>query len=204
MKRKILLIDDDINSLEYLIEYLSKEFDISVCTNKKDFFYLIEKKTFDLFLLDINLEEITGLELCKKLKETKKHKYKPVIFITGYNDIDMIEEGFSLGAADYMVKPFRTEELEIRIKTHIKNSLIQEKLRLKHLELTSEIEQLTLELNEQMFQGREYLFKTTNKKVEMQKNASNDLNQKFEQIQMKLEKQKEMLENTKLLLQTEY
>ena len=209
MKRKILFLDDDLEMMTYIIDYLSEYYEVSACDNVDDFFILLSKKEFDIFLLDINIPKITGLELCKQLKNDKNFKYIPIIFVTAYDEIEKIEEGFHFGADDYMVKPFKSKELKIRIDFHIKNAKEQTKLREVQINLHNEIKELTQELaiaqnkilNEDNFQNRESRFKNTNGKIEKQKVATELFNKKFEEIQEKLEMQKKFLENAKQLLQ---
>lgn len=180
MKASVLLLDDDLSSITHVIDYLSDYFEVSACDNENDFFELSSKKHFDMFLLDINMPKSSGLEICKRLKNDSLLKYIPVIFVTAYSDIQKIEKGFALGAADYIVKPFKTEELRIRIKAHIKNSIVQKKLRKEHLKLHMEIESLTQELiesehktlNENNFQNREKVFQQTNSSIEQRKKTT--------------------------------
>ena len=209
MKSKVLILDDDLESLIHVIDFLNESFEVSACDNEKDFFEIIYKKKFDIILLDINMPNTSGLEVCEKLKNIEIFKCTPVIFVTAFSDIDKIEKGFSLGAIDYVVKPFKPQELKIRITAHIKNSIIQKKLRDEHLELNKEIKTLTKELiiaknqilSEENFYDREDTFKSTNKEVEERKIATEKFNSKFEEIQKKLEAQKKLLQDTKLLLE---
>ena len=210
MKSKILLIDDDLNSQMHVIDFLSDFFELSLCDNKSEFFELLNKKKFDIILLDINMPDISGLEICKELKQNDKFKHIPVIFVTAFTDIHKIDEGFSLGAVDYVVKPFKPYELKIRIDAHVKNSIEQIKLRKKQLELNKEIEKLTQDLintknqilSEENFHSREDTFKSTNIDVNERKKTTEEFNSKFEKIQKKLETQKKLLEDTKLFLST--
>lgn len=209
-KMNILLIDDDLTSILHVIDYLNNYFEVSACHKEKDFFELLNKKRFDVLLLDINMPNTSGLEICKKIKNIDEFKYIPIIFVTAFNDIDKIEEGFSLGAVDYIVKPFKPQELKIRIEAHIKNSERQKELRKEHLKLNKEIENLTKELiinknqilNETNFEDREKTFKTTNLEVNERKEKTKKFNSKFKEIQEKLEKQKKLLEDTKVLLKS--
>jgi DNA-binding response OmpR family regulator len=110
---KILLVEDD----DFIGESIKDYFEMQ--GNKVDYFSSAKEALniypnhYDIFLFDINMEGMNGFELYKEL-----HKYSdtPVIFITAYSDIDHIEEAFTLGAADYIKKPFEFKELELRIK----------------------------------------------------------------------------------------
>lgn len=82
----------------------------------------------DLFLLDINMPEMNGLELCARLKANPALTDIPVIFISGLTDIEEKIRAFSAGGVDYVTKPFQFEEVHSRVATHLE-------LRRKRLEL---------------------------------------------------------------------
>jgi signal transduction histidine kinase len=73
----------------------------------------------DLILLDIMMPNVDGFEVCKKLKENDNTKDIPIIFLTALNDTEILVKGFQLGGVDYIIKPFKQNELLIRIETHI-------------------------------------------------------------------------------------
>ena len=91
----------------------------------------------DLILLDIMMPEVNGFETCRLIKNSGKAMAKiPIIFLTAMSDIEGITNGFEVGGADYITKPFQKAELLARIKTH---------LQLKHYQ-DQEIEQTQKEL----------------------------------------------------------
>jgi len=73
----------------------------------------------DLVLLDINLPDLDGLEICKQLRSDKNTCEIPVIFLTARTSPDDIAVGFEAGAVDYVAKPFNSTELLARVKTHL-------------------------------------------------------------------------------------
>lgn len=91
---------------------------------------LIEKKIPTLILLDVNMPDINGFEICQMLKSNSIYEDVAIIFITASEDEYSISKGFSLGAQDYVVKPYNSSELLARVTTHIK--LIRQKEELKH------------------------------------------------------------------------
>jgi len=210
-KPVLLLVDDELNSLTILLDFLSDYYEIHSFDDPSLVMKFVEKTKIDTFLLDINMPKIDGLELCKKIKEKKEHIYTPIIFITAFSDIEKIDKGFSFGAVDYITKPFKLQELKIRIDAHLKVAKSQIELRDKHLSLNLQIEQLTKELKEandkilfeDNFQNRETTFKSTNEKIEQNKINSEIFNKKFIDIQKKLENQKKLLEDAKLKLNFE-
>jgi two-component system cell cycle response regulator len=82
----------------------------------------------DLILLDVDMPEHSGLDLCRRLKEDPKTASIPVIFLTGSNDIDTKVHGFDLGAVDYVTKPFHPAELRARVRAALRMKRAQDML----------------------------------------------------------------------------
>ena len=79
----------------------------------------------DLILLDINMPEMNGYEVCEHLKADDKLKGIPVIFISALTDqLDKVK-AFAIGGVDYLTKPFQMEELHARVETHLKLRRLQ-------------------------------------------------------------------------------
>ena len=89
----------------------------------------------DLILLDINMPEMNGYEVCQWLKADNILKEIPVIFITGLTETDDLVKAFSIGAVDYIAKPFQVEEVCARVKTHLR-------LRRLQIELSKSVSEL--------------------------------------------------------------
>ncbi|ACK66075.1 response regulator receiver modulated diguanylate cyclase [Rippkaea orientalis PCC 8801] len=83
----------------------------------------------DLILLDWMMPEISGLELCKKLKANPCYEDIPIIFLTANHDTDALLEAFKYGAIDYVTKPFHAPELLARVKTHLQLKSAQDRLK---------------------------------------------------------------------------
>lgn len=116
---KILLIEDDSN-LALGLKYSLKEegFEVIHAENKntgKEFF---QNQPSDLILLDIMLPDGNGYEFCKWVRE--RDKDIPIIFLTAIENEESVVKGFGLGADDYVIKPFRVNELVARIRAHYK------------------------------------------------------------------------------------
>jgi DNA-binding response OmpR family regulator len=113
---KILLLEDDRILCESLREYLETEgYDVDVAYTGEEVFDKTFDTKYDLYVLDVNVPEVNGFDVLKALKEAGDDT--PAIYITAMTDISSIERGFSIGAEDYLKKPFDPEELLIRIKT---------------------------------------------------------------------------------------
>lgn len=111
---KILLVEDN-ETIILGLEYLLKEegFEYCIVKNKRDTLNILDKKVFDVVLLDVSLPDGNGFDLCKYIKEKKNTS---VIFLTAKDEEKDVVLGFDLGADDYVIKPFRNRELISRIK----------------------------------------------------------------------------------------
>ncbi len=118
-KETILIVDDEIDNLNFLIDILKKDYNISVAQNGNDALSLINSKNFDLILLDIKLPDISGYEICRKLKSNNKFNEIPVIFLSGSNNEEAILKGFDVGGVSYLTKPCIIKEVQQTLRTHI-------------------------------------------------------------------------------------
>ncbi len=119
-KFHILIVDDEKLNIELAAIYLKEEgYKLSFALNAKSAIESVMTKEIDLILLDINMPEKDGFEVCKLLKEDSKSKDIPVIFLTAQTDIEYISRAFEVGGVDYISKPFNGVELKARVKTHL-------------------------------------------------------------------------------------
>ena len=119
-KANILIVDDD-PVIAYLIkELLEKEgFQALVCLIAFDALNELERNSFDLALCDIMMPGMDGFELCRRIRNVSK---MPIILISAKNEtIDKVS-GLTLGADDYITKPFEHYELIARIKSHLRRA----------------------------------------------------------------------------------
>ncbi|MGL4847631.1 MAG: response regulator transcription factor [Clostridium sp.] len=118
MQKNILVVDDDKDIRELIGIYLeSEEFVVSKACNGEEALQMIEKNKYDLIILDIMMPKRDGIET---LIEIRKKYTMPVIFLTAKNEeIDMIK-GLTLGADDYIGKPFSSMELIARVKSQLR------------------------------------------------------------------------------------
>ncbi len=123
---KILLVEDDRILAESLKSYLESEgFEVTVATSYSEAIDKMERKGYDMYVLDVNLGDGDGIELIRDLREMRDDT--PTLFISALTDVGNIERGFSVGAEDYIKKPFDPEELVVRIKARLKKK--EEELR---------------------------------------------------------------------------
>ncbi|MDR2704963.1 MAG: response regulator [Planctomycetaceae bacterium] len=118
-KQKILLVDDNITNLTTGKNALANHYDVFTTPSAEKMFKILEKITPDMILLDVEMPEMNGYEVIKILKGHRKTASIPVIFLTARNDPESELEGLSLGAIDYVTKPFSPPLLLKRIEVHL-------------------------------------------------------------------------------------
>jgi putative two-component system response regulator len=118
--KNVVVLDDQYLSLVKIEEALENHFNVLTATNAQNFFMLIRKVKPDLILLDIEMPETSGFDICRQLKKSsEKYSKVPVIFLTAKMEPEVEELGFNLGAVDFITKPFSNQRLLNHIKTHI-------------------------------------------------------------------------------------
>lgn len=131
-EKTILIVDDVPANLELLTSYL-EGYNTAIAKTGLKALQRAEMLHPDLILLDIQMPEMDGYETCRRLKENDETKDIPVIFMTALTDTLSKLEGFSLGAVDYVTKPFDSAELRARIETHLTLAFVQKELLEKNL-----------------------------------------------------------------------
>jgi two-component system sensor histidine kinase/response regulator len=130
MKQSILVVDDTPAILELLSNILIEQgYHVRVARSGRMAMKAIEKSPPDLILMDVNMPEMDGYETSRKIKQDDRFRDIPVLFLSALNSTDDILGGFDAGGVDYITKPFRAEEVEARISTHLKIRLLQQQLK---------------------------------------------------------------------------
>ena len=143
-KREIvIMVDDDIANLTVVKNNLSEKYDVFTAPSGRNLFQVLEKVTPALILLDIEMPEMDGYEVIKKLKSTVKTAHFPVIFLTTKIDPENEAIGLNLGAVDYITKPFSKELLLKRIDLHIAFEKQKKELMRYNLKLEEEVDKKT-------------------------------------------------------------
>lgn len=119
MKSKILVIEDNSDTRRFLQVMLSREFDVTVAQNGVEGIELAKNSKPELIVLDVVMPSLSGYETCKRLKSDPETETIPVIFLSGKNTTTEITYGLSMGADDYLPKPFDHKELLARIKSRL-------------------------------------------------------------------------------------
>ena len=95
-----------------------ESFDVTIAKDGEEVLEYTYTNKFDIYLFDINVPKINGLDILRLLRQTQDDT--PCIYLTSYTQKDMLKEGFRSGADDYMVKPFDEDELILRINALLK------------------------------------------------------------------------------------
>lgn len=121
MNEKILVVDDETAIADLVEVYLKNDgYQVVKCYNANDALICVEKENLDLAILDVMLPDMDGFTLCQRIRQT--HFY-PIIMLTArVEDMDKIM-GLTLGADDYVTKPFNPLELMARVKTQLRRSM---------------------------------------------------------------------------------
>ena len=144
---KILLVDDTPENIKVLRQTLEAEgYSILVAVNGETAIEIAQKAHPDLILLDVLMPGIDGFETCRRLKQDETTQDIPVIFVTARAETEAVVEGFHAGGVDYIVKPFQSEEVLIRVQTHLKVDRLNRELIGKNDELSRTNQQLQEEI----------------------------------------------------------
>ncbi len=137
----IFIVEDNPNNIKIISQLLvSSGYKILVATDGESGIEKITKARPDLILLDIMMPGIDGFETCKRLKESETTRDIPIIFMTALVSIADKVKGLSLGAVDYITKPFQKEEVIARLKLHLKLRQLTTTLEVQNEQLRTEIE----------------------------------------------------------------
>lgn len=116
----LLVVDDIPENIHELLDALKDEYRIMVARNGAEALGVVEGPSPpDLVLLDVLMPEMSGYEVCRRIKATRRGDGIPVIFVTVVDATDDKVKGFELGAADYITKPFDIDEVRARVRTHL-------------------------------------------------------------------------------------
>ncbi len=127
-QRHILIVDDEPVNLKVLKNHLEQDgFRITMAKDGQEALNLLDQgEKFHLVLLDVMMPRIPGYEVCQKIRERYLLSELPVIMVTAKNQVSDLVEGLSIGANDYIVKPFSKDELLARVHTQIQTFDIHE------------------------------------------------------------------------------
>ncbi len=143
MKDDILIVDDTLDNLTLLEELLSLEgYKVRPVPSGALALQAATAVPPRLILLDINMPEMDGYEVCRRLKADPRTSNIPVIFLSAFNETMDKVTAFNVGGVDYMTKPFQIDEVLARIKTHLELYRLQQELEQRVEDRTAELARL--------------------------------------------------------------
>jgi len=129
VKPRIMVVDDAPDILTMLSQMLEEHgCEVLALPNGTLALHEAERYAPDLLLLDINMPELDGYQVCGLLKQNPDLKDIPIIFLSGLNSTDAKVKAFDAGGVDYITKPFHLAEVQARVGTHLKLRSLQSKL----------------------------------------------------------------------------
>ncbi len=118
-RNSILIVDDEKSNIIALTHILSSEYTVYFAKNGADAIEIANKFEPDVILLDILMPDMDGYEVISQLKKENKTNDTPVIFVTGLTGVEEEEKGLSLGAVDYISKPFSPAIVKLRVRSQM-------------------------------------------------------------------------------------
>ncbi|WP_404355451.1 diguanylate cyclase domain-containing protein [Methylotuvimicrobium sp. KM1] len=130
-RQKILIIDDTPANITLLGMALQDQYEIQIATSGKKGLVLASETPPDLVLLDIMMPDLDGYETCRLFKSDAKLQHIPIIFVTALSEIEAEIQGLSLGAADFLIKPFNLQIAQLRVRNLLETERMRQALRQK-------------------------------------------------------------------------
>lgn len=137
---KVLIVDDAEENIDILVNTLEEDYEIRVATNGRRALELARREKPDIILLDVMMPVMDGFQVCERLKAEETTKHIPVIFLTALSQHEEEARGLTLGAIDFIVKPFNPELVKVRVGNHVTLKFHQDHLEALVKERTRELE----------------------------------------------------------------
>lgn len=165
--RKILLAEDDPNLGEILKDYLELKgkFEVKLCQDGEEALRVFGREEFDLCIFDVMMPKKDGFSLGKEVR--KMNETIPIIFATAKGMMEDKTEAFNLGGDDYITKPFRVEELLLRINALLKRSSQQDRIADEELPVTFQLGEYQFDYTTQIITRGEQQQKLSTKEAEL-------------------------------------
>ncbi|MGK0412991.1 MAG: DNA-binding response OmpR family regulator [Polaribacter sp.] len=119
MKKKILVVDDEISICMLLQNFLSQDYEVVTLYNAMEAMEWLEENLPDLIISDIQMPEMDGYDFLTKVRQKGFTKHTPVVMLSGQAESKERIKCYRLGAQDYLTKPFNPEELEELVKKNL-------------------------------------------------------------------------------------
>jgi CheY-like chemotaxis protein len=117
MTKSIMIVDDSPETLSlYGIMLERHGYRVFKALDGASALQILEDSVPDLFILDVMMPEINGIELCQRIRALPQHEQTPVIFLSAYSDTEIVEKTFAAGANDFVRKPIDVQDLKAKIQ----------------------------------------------------------------------------------------
>lgn len=121
MNTSILLVEDDVELLEFLENHLNETYHVLKACNGRHAIEMLQTESIQLVISDVMMDEMDGFELCKTIKENFEYSNIPVIMLTAKTSLQSKIQGLEIGADAYVEKPFSPEYLDVQIANLLAN-----------------------------------------------------------------------------------
>ncbi len=120
IKFRILIVDDEPSNIQLIAKILDRnQYNLAYAEDGPGAIDMAMHISYDLILLDVNMPDMDGFEVCRKFKEEERLSDIPIIFLTARSEIEDVIQGFRIGGVDYVTKPFNDLELMARIRNQL-------------------------------------------------------------------------------------
>lgn len=142
-RARLLVVDDAPEQLKMLVRVLRDSgYDVQTAEDGAAALAAADQDPPDLVLLDVDMPGIDGFETCRRLKAQERFAATPVIFLSGFGDVDQRLSAFAAGGVDFVSKPFDTAEVRARISTHLELERLRRNVERQGQELAANLEKL--------------------------------------------------------------
>lgn len=119
VRASVLVIDDQAANIQLLDALLGGDYDVQMATGGADALRLIHETLPDLVLLDIQMPEVSGYDVCTQLQSSDLTRHIPIVFVTAQTTAEEEARCLRMGAVDFIAKPFNPEVVKARVRTHV-------------------------------------------------------------------------------------
>ncbi len=143
---RLLVVDDDLPTLELLKLQLARQgYEVLAYRLGADALPAIESERFDVAILDVMLPDVSGYDLCRKIKDQNRTRGIPVMMLTGLREANEKIKGLDIGADEFLIKPFQEEEMLARVRAMLRISRLTQALE-RSLEEVTRLQELKTQL----------------------------------------------------------
>lgn len=148
-KYKILIVDDVPENLHLLSRVIENwGYEVTAVDHGHDAIKLAEQHEFDAIILDIMMPDISGIELCRHIREELQIKLTPIIMLTGLDDNQTLAQCLEVGADDFIGKPFNSIVLRSRLLSAIRRKELEDEIIRTNMSLEDKVQERTAELSQ--------------------------------------------------------